>query len=82
MQFFLPGLMTDNADIFLLLRSLFLNMMFFKQKTAYEILSGLVGSEMCIRDRHFTNLSIVDFKRSNLCFGNLAYLSDVQIWTQ
>ena len=24
---------------------------FFKQKTAYEILSGLVGSEMCIRDR-------------------------------
>ena len=26
---------------------------FFKQKTAYEILSGLVGSEMCIRDRHY-----------------------------
>ena len=26
---------------------------FFKQKTAYEILSGLVGSEMCIRDRHW-----------------------------
>ena len=24
---------------------------FFKQKTAYEMLSGLVGSEMCIRDR-------------------------------
>ncbi len=24
---------------------------FFKQKTAYEILFGLVGSEMCIRDR-------------------------------
>ena len=24
--------------------------LFFKQKTAYEILSGLVGSEMCIRD--------------------------------
>ena len=23
----------------------------FKQKTAYEIASGLVGSEMCIRDR-------------------------------
>ena len=23
---------------------------FFKQKTAYEIGSGLVGSEMCIRD--------------------------------
>ncbi len=24
---------------------------FFKQKTAYEVLSGLVGSEVCIRDR-------------------------------
>ena len=24
---------------------------FFKQKTAYEIMPGLVGSEMCIRDR-------------------------------
>ena len=24
---------------------------FFKQKTAYEIASCLVGSEMCIRDR-------------------------------
>ena len=24
---------------------------FFKQKTAYEIVLGLVGSEMCIRDR-------------------------------
>ncbi len=25
---------------------------FFKQKTAYDVLSGLVGSEVCIRDRH------------------------------
>ena len=25
---------------------------FFKQKTAYEMLRSLVGSEMCIRDRH------------------------------
>jgi len=24
---------------------------FFKQKTAYEMLRSLVGSEMCIRDR-------------------------------
>ncbi len=24
---------------------------FFKQKTAYEVLRGLVGSEMCIGDR-------------------------------
>ena len=28
---------------------------FFKQKTAYEISLGLVGSEMCIRDRIKTN---------------------------
>ena len=28
---------------------------FFKQKTAYEIHERLVGSEMCIRDRHLTD---------------------------
>src|SRR5450756_1568009 len=28
---------------------------FFKQKTAYEIMPSLVGSEMCIRDRLDTN---------------------------
>eukprot|EP00658_Telonema_sp_P-2_P082118 TRINITY_DN85_c0_g1_i9.p1 TRINITY_DN85_c0_g1~~TRINITY_DN85_c0_g1_i9.p1 ORF type:complete len:120 (+),score=40.06 TRINITY_DN85_c0_g1_i9:176-535(+) len=27
---------------------------FFKQKTAYEMLRSLVGSEMCIRDRLYT----------------------------
>mgnify|MGYP007068837070 CR=1 FL=1 len=27
---------------------------FVKQKTAYELLRGLVGSEMCIRDRFST----------------------------
>ncbi|GAB5836668.1 hypothetical protein JMUB7547_28480 [Staphylococcus aureus] len=26
--------------------------LFFKQKTAYEMSASLVGSEMCIRDRH------------------------------
>src|SRR5450756_3077534 len=26
---------------------------FFKQKTAYEIMPSLVGSEMCIRDRYY-----------------------------
>ena len=26
---------------------------FFKQKTAYEIVTRLVGSEMCIRDRYY-----------------------------
>ena len=28
---------------------------FFKQKTAYEIMPSLVGSEMCIRDRNIGN---------------------------
>ena len=28
-----------------------LGVFFFKQKTAYEVLRSLVGSEMCIRDR-------------------------------
>eukprot|EP00831_Metopus_contortus_P021684 TRINITY_DN19744_c0_g1_i1.p1 TRINITY_DN19744_c0_g1~~TRINITY_DN19744_c0_g1_i1.p1 ORF type:complete len:132 (+),score=46.18 TRINITY_DN19744_c0_g1_i1:114-509(+) len=30
---------------------------FFKQKTAYEMQRGLVGSEMCIRDRFWAPLS-------------------------
>ena len=32
------------------MKKLFLRFFFFKQKTAYEIASCLVGSEMCIRD--------------------------------
>ena len=31
---------------------------FFKQKTAYEMLRSLVGSEMCIRDRVSAEASI------------------------
>eukprot|EP00658_Telonema_sp_P-2_P019294 TRINITY_DN17600_c0_g1_i2.p1 TRINITY_DN17600_c0_g1~~TRINITY_DN17600_c0_g1_i2.p1 ORF type:complete len:152 (-),score=46.86 TRINITY_DN17600_c0_g1_i2:18-473(-) len=30
---------------------------FFKQKTAYEMLRSLVGSEMCIRDRYISSSS-------------------------
>ena len=30
---------------------------FFKQKTAYEIASCLVGSEMCIRDRNMMTMT-------------------------
>ena len=30
---------------------LYMCVFFFKQKTAYEVLRSLVGSEMCIRDR-------------------------------
>src|SRR5450756_1843495 len=32
---------------------------FFKQKTAYDIMPSLVGSEMCIRDSHRVELSRV-----------------------
>ena len=32
---------------------LFCVFFFFKQKTAYEMLRSLVGSEMCIRDRGY-----------------------------
>src|SRR5678816_4088052 len=34
---------------------------FFKQKTAYEMLRSLVGSEMCIRDRLFSGGVAVAF---------------------
>ena len=33
---------------------------FFKQKTAYEMRVGLVGSEMCIRDSSSLSLSVID----------------------
>ena len=32
---------------------------FFKQKTAYEMLRSLVGSEMCIRDSGCTTADVV-----------------------
>ena len=35
---------------------------FFKQKTAYEIQYGLVGSEMCIRDRYWI-IQILSLRR-------------------
>ncbi len=37
--------------LFDLMSWLFYFFFFFKQKTAYEIYDGLVGSEICIRDR-------------------------------
>ncbi len=33
---------------------------FFKQKTAYELLSGLVGSEMCIRNGNHVGLDYLE----------------------
>eukprot|EP00658_Telonema_sp_P-2_P002393 TRINITY_DN10903_c0_g1_i3.p2 TRINITY_DN10903_c0_g1~~TRINITY_DN10903_c0_g1_i3.p2 ORF type:complete len:136 (+),score=30.32 TRINITY_DN10903_c0_g1_i3:22-429(+) len=41
--FFLCVLLSDNTSCFIFF-------FFFKQKTAYEMLRSLVGSEMCIRD--------------------------------
>eukprot|EP00658_Telonema_sp_P-2_P013386 TRINITY_DN1506_c0_g1_i2.p1 TRINITY_DN1506_c0_g1~~TRINITY_DN1506_c0_g1_i2.p1 ORF type:complete len:133 (+),score=35.17 TRINITY_DN1506_c0_g1_i2:2-400(+) len=38
------------GDVHLLFLILFVFFFFFKQKTAYEMLRSLVGSEMCIRD--------------------------------
>src|SRR5450756_2829447 len=34
---------------------MFVVFFFFKQKTAYEIMPSLVGSEMCIRDSYYMN---------------------------
>ena len=39
---------------------------FFKQKTAYEIMPSLVGSEMCIRDRIRTIRVIIIQKIRNV----------------
>ena len=63
---------------------------FFKQKTAYEIASCLVGSEMCIRDSHDSDLqtkfqpiwiNIVSFK--GICIWQFfAYLSKSLTYNQ
>ena len=37
----------------------FISCFFFKQKTAYEMLRSLVGSEMCIRDRRGDDVDAV-----------------------
>ena len=41
----------DTTGVDLGGRRIIKKIFFFKQKTAYEIMAGLVGSEMCIRDR-------------------------------
>ena len=46
---------------------------FFKQKTAYEIMPSLVGSEMCIRDRcnvmqGMLTLSVIIYGLSDVIF--------------
>ena len=39
--------------------------LFYKQKTAYDIYDGLVGSEMCIRDRDTDDPSYGGFGRND-----------------
>ena len=48
---------------------------FFKQKTAYEMLRSLVGSEMCIRDSDFTPEEAADFRREASTLENTAAAS-------
>ena len=55
---------------------------FFKQKTAYEMLRSLVGSEMCIRDRASDNVVEDQVDRSrNAFFGfnGLSYALEQQV---
>ena len=44
---------------------------FFKQKTAYEIMPSLVGSEMCIRDRWQMDAVILQFLAKLLENGSI-----------
>ena len=53
-----------------------LGFFFFKQKTAYDMLRSLVGSEMCIRDRPEGLAAYLESKTINLPAGTepkLAY---------
>ena len=63
---------------------------FFKQKTAYDIEYGLVGSEMCIRDRIETAAALVTIARDRdsrfervkeLAVGALAKLPGCLLYT-
>eukprot|EP00658_Telonema_sp_P-2_P050832 TRINITY_DN38866_c0_g1_i1.p1 TRINITY_DN38866_c0_g1~~TRINITY_DN38866_c0_g1_i1.p1 ORF type:complete len:201 (+),score=34.57 TRINITY_DN38866_c0_g1_i1:36-638(+) len=62
---------------------------FFKQKTAYEMLRSLVGSEMCIRDRYQRRVrgrgrgrfSVNDICKSIVVTAGIAEERDVQIGT-
>ena len=53
--FGVPRLCVDREDVF-----------FFKQKTAYEIMPSLVGSEMCIRDSYRPGGVMKDYFAENL----------------
>ena len=42
---------------------------FFKQKTAYEMLRSLVGSEMCIRDRYIGDTKAYTVEKTDVVKG-------------
>ena len=59
-----------------------LSHIFFKQKTAYEIMPSLVGSEMCIRDRlesgkvfdpYLAHLGVIEFQQRGYPHAHLVY---------
>ena len=52
----------QNLTIFILHVHVFFDF-FFKQKTAYEIMPSLVGSEMCIRDRYYSAVAFAGTKK-------------------
>ena len=49
---------------------------FFKQKTAYEMLRSLVGSEMCIRDRNCSGISPATRSNAALSSSSLKTVPD------
>ena len=71
LRVFLFSFFPSSIFLLLLVSRLFACFFFFKQKTAYEILSGLVGSEMCIRD---SIKSLFGNMRS--LFGNIRVYSE------
>ena len=50
---------------------------FFKQKTAYEMLRSLVGSEMCIRD----SLNGRPTSRSNVAHFMTELIENTELWS-
>src|SRR5674536_407467 len=54
---------------------------FFKQKTAYEMLRSLVGSEMCIRDRGVDDRPLERRLQAHLDLEEVRPLADLEAHT-